>query len=51
MRKRIISVGLVCVMLAFAAWGGNQNYTKAGRQTTLTKYDVEYVGKLTKATT
>lgn len=41
MSKRIISVGLVCLMLAFAMWGGNQEtQAKSGRQITLTKYDV-----------
>lgn len=41
MGKRIISVGLVCLMLAFAVWGGNQDaQVKSGRQIKLTKYDV-----------
>ncbi len=41
MSKRIISVGLVCLMLAFTVWGGNQEtQAKSGRQITLTKYDV-----------
>ena len=51
MSKRIVSVGLVCLMLIFAMWGGNQNlYTKTGKQMTLVKYDVEYTENLTNGT-